>query len=80
MSQQAVQVIKQDEYRVGQPAWQPSVVESMVNRYQMIVQPLSFTKDRCSYSFRAPSSSCVLNPNMFVEMDFELSIPGCCNR
>lgn len=73
--QQSVQVLKQDEYRIA-PTFQPSVTESCANRYKMVIRPLSFTKERASYSWRSPSVGCLMSPNAFIEMDFQVETPG----
>ena len=73
--QQSVSVEKPDEYRLA-PQFQPSVVQSAVNRYKMVIQPLSFTEQRASYSWRAPGVGTVMSPNLFIEADFDLDLPG----
>ena len=73
--QQAVSVVKQDEYRF-EPQFAPSVTESAVNRYKMVIQPLSFTEQRASYSYRAPGIGCIQSPNVFIEADFSVTMPG----
>ena len=73
--QQSVSVEKPDEYRLA-PQFQPSVVQSAVNRYKMVIQPLSFTEQRASYSWRAPGVGTVMSPNLFIEADFDIDIPG----
>ena len=73
--QQSVQVRKIDEYRIA-PSFQPSVTESAVNRYRMVIRPLSFTAERASYSFRSPGTGTLMSPNVFIEADFKITAPG----
>ena len=73
--QQSVQVKQIDEYRIA-PTFQPSVTASAVNRYKMVIRPLSFTPERASYSFRSPGTGTLMSPNVFIEADFKVWIPG----
>lgn len=70
-----VQVERPREYRVS-PQWQPSVQESCVNRYRMVVEPLSFSTERASFSWRAPGSGTIMSPNVFLEVQFDVTTQG----
>ena len=70
-----VSVLRADEYRVS-PQWQAQVVESVVNRYQMKIKPLSFTEQRASFQWRSPGVGTILSPNLFIETHWELSFPA----
>ena len=70
-----VSVLRQDEYRVS-PQWQAQVVESVVNRYQMKIKPLSFTEQRAAFQWRSPGVGTILSPNLFIETHWEVSFPA----
>ena len=74
--QQDVQVVKADEYRVGVPSFQAELVSSVVNRFKMEILPLSFSKDRWSFAWRSPGQSLILSPNLFIEFNIDVTIPG----
>ena len=73
--QQSVQVREIDEYRLA-PQFTPNVTQSAANKYRMVIQPLSFTEQRASYSWRAPGVGTLMSPNLFIEADFVVSMPG----
>ena len=71
---QDVQVERQREYRVS-PQWKANVVESCVNRYRMKIEPLSFSTERASFSWRSPGVGVIMSPNAFLECSFTVSAP-----
>ena len=71
---QDVQVERQREYRVS-PQWKANVVESCVNRYRMKIDPLSFSTERASFSWRSPGVGVIMSPNAFLECSFTVSAP-----
>ena len=46
------------------PTYRPSVVESHLNKYILEVDPLSFDKDRCSFSYRSPGLGVIQNSTL----------------
>ena len=71
-----VSVYRPSEYRVGEPAYRNEVAESCLNRYQLIVEPLSFTEQRCSFSWRSPGIGSICSPNVYLETQWVVKAPG----
>ena len=72
---QRVVVFRPPEYTMG-PQAQPEVSESCLNRYRMVVSPLSFDEQRASFQLRAPGLGVVCSSNLFIESTWEISCPG----
>ena len=72
---QRVNVYRPPEYFIG-PEAQPEIAESMLNRYRMVVQPLFFDEQRCSFQLRAPGLGVLCSRNMFIEASFKIRCPG----
>jgi len=70
-----VSVYRPEHYRIA-PLWRAEVTESCINRYKMLVDPLSFDKQRASFSLRAPGVGTICSPNAFIEASFKISYPG----
>lgn len=68
-----VSVYRPQEYKVGQPSFRGELAESCLNRYRMYIDPLSFTEDRCSFSWRSPGIGSVCSPNLFMGSEIERS-------
>ena len=51
------------EYSVA-PTYRPTVVESALSKYVLEVAPLSFDKDRCSFSYRSPGLGVLQNSTL----------------
>ena len=69
-----VQVERPREYRVS-PQFRAQVQESCVNRYRMVVEPLSFTEDRASFAWRAPGTGTIMSPNIFLQTEWDITAP-----
>ena len=59
------------EYSVA-PQYRPTVVESCLSKYVLEVAPLSFDKDRCSFSYRSPGLGVLQNST--VELVFTVRV------
>lgn len=59
------------EYSIS-PQYRPSVVESHLSKYVLEVDPLSFDKDRCSFSYRSPGLGVIQNST--VELVFNVQV------
>ena len=59
------------EYSVA-PQYRPTVVESALGKYTLEVEPLSFDKDRCSFSYRSPGLGVIQNST--VELIFNVRV------
>ena len=70
-----VSVFRPPEYNI-RPLWKAEVTESMINRYRMKVDALSYSEQRLSFSFRSPGVGVLLSSNVFCEMQFDVSFPG----
>ena len=71
MSENRFVIERPAEYSV-QPQYRPSVVESHLNKYVLEVAPLSFDKDRCSFSYRSPGLGVIQNST--VELCFNVRV------
>ena len=80
MEQQPVSVVKQPEYRVGFPSWKIELNESAVQVYDMEVDALSFDENRCSFSIRQPGVGVIMSNNCWIEMRWDVQIPGLARR
>ena len=58
------------------PQFTPGVSSGVVDRWQLEVAPLSFSKDRMQFNFRAPGISTVLSNNLFMEFNVEVAAGG----
>ena len=76
MEAQQISVVRQPEYRVGFPSWKIELNESAVQVYDMVVDALSFDENRCSFSVRQPGVGVIMSNNVFIEMRFDVQIPG----
>ena len=70
-----ISVYRPQRYRIS-PLWRGELTESCINRYKMRVDPLSFSNQRASFSWRAPGQAVILNPNAFIEASFLIRTPG----
>ena len=70
-----ISVYRPQRYRIS-PLWRGELVESCVSRYKMRVDPLSFSEQRASFSWRAPGTGTILSPNAFIEASFKIRTPG----
>ena len=70
-----ISVYRPQRYRIS-PLWRGEVTESCINRYKMRVDPLSFSEQRASFSWRAPGQGVILSPNAFIEASFLIRTPG----
>ena len=59
------------EYSVA-PTYRPVVTESCLSKYVLEVDPLSFDKDRCSFSWRSPGLGVIQNST--VELCFKVRV------
>ena len=59
------------EYTVA-PTYRPVVVESHLNKYVKVIDPLSFSADRCSFSWRSPGLGVIQNST--VELSFTILV------
>ena len=71
-----VSVYRPAEYKVGQPSFRGELIESCLNRYKLIVEPLSFDEQRCSYSFRSPGIGSICSPNVYLTTKWVVKTRG----
>jgi len=71
----SVRVFRSPDLSVGQTFTQ-EVTESVQSRYRMVVDALSASEQRFSFSFRSPGQSVLLSPQAFIEFDVDLVIAG----
>ena len=64
-------IVRPAEYSVA-PVYRPEVVESHLSKYTLEVEPLSFDKDRCSFSYRSPGLGVLQNST--VELIFNVRV------
>ena len=58
------------------PSYQPGVTAGREWRYQLEVNPLSFSERQMQFSWRAPGISSVMSNNIFLEFDVDLRTGG----
>ena len=46
------------------PTYTPGVSESYVDRWRLVVSPLSFSKDRMQFSWRSPGIQTIMSNNV----------------
>ena len=59
------------------PTYTPGVSESYVDRWRLIVAPLSFSADRMQFSWRSPGIQTIMSSNVFLEFDVDVKVQGC---
>ena len=58
------------------PTYTPGVSESYVDRWRLIVAPLSFSADRMQFSWRSPGIQTIMSSNVFFEFDVDVKVQG----
>ena len=58
------------------PTYTPGVSESYVDRWRLIVAPLSFSADRMQFSWRSPGIQTIMSSNVFLEFDVDIKVQG----
>ena len=74
---QGISVFRPDEYRLS-PQWKVEVVSSCLQKYRMVVDPLSFDTTRASFSLRSPGQGVILSPQIYIEARWKIDFPGHC--
>ena len=75
---QGISVFRPDEYRLS-PEFKTELVSSALQKYRMVVDPLSFDEPRASFSLRAPGQGVILsNSSVYIECRWLIKIPGAC--
>ena len=76
MEQQQRYVVTRPSELQMLPQFTPGVSSGAGDRWELQVAPLSFSKDRMQFSWRAPGISTVLSNNLFIEFDVEVAAQG----
>ena len=71
----SVKVLRPREYD-SFPTFEPTLVESCLNRFKLVVDPLYFDAQRASFSWKAPGNGLVCSNNAFIEMSFDVQATG----
>ena len=58
------------------PTYTPGVSESYVDRWRLVVSPLSFSEDRMQFSWRSPGIQTIMSSNVFLEFDVLVKVQG----
>ena len=75
---QGISVFRPDEYRLS-PEFKTELVSSALQKYRMVVDPLSFDETRASFSLRAPGQGVILsNSSVYIECRWLVKVPGLC--
>lgn len=68
----SVKVLRPREYS-STPTYEPTVVESCLNRLKMVIDPLYFDSQRASFSWKAPGNALLCSNNAFIEASFKIT-------
>ena len=68
-------IVRPREYD-STPEYEPTVVESCLNRFKMVIDPLFFDSQRASFSWKAPGNALVCSNNAFIEASFKITTHG----